>query len=107
MKPKREINVFIASPGDVQEERAIVREVCASLNRRPTIGDNFGILFTPVGWEDAFPSAGRPQEIINRLVKECDVFVCIFHKRFGTPTGKQDQAPYQGQERYLHGIQRE
>jgi formylglycine-generating enzyme required for sulfatase activity len=89
VKAKREINVFIASPGDVQEERAIVREVCASLNRRPTIGDNFGILFRPVGGENAFPSAGRPQEIINRLVEECDVFVCILHKRFGTPSGKE------------------
>ncbi len=40
------------------------------------------------GWEDVIPSAGRPQEIINTLVEKCDIFICMFHKRFGSPSGK-------------------
>jgi len=43
-----------------------------------------------VGWEDALPGAGRPQDIINHLVDGCDIFVCIFHKRFGSPTGEEE-----------------
>ena len=89
MKHKKEINIFIASPGDVKEERGIVREICDELNRS-TLLKPFGISFEATGWEDAFPSPGRPQEVINKLVDECDIFVCIFHKRYGTPTGEEE-----------------
>jgi len=88
MRDKKEINVFIASPGDVTEERNIVRTVCEGLNKSALLKP-YGILFQATGWEDVFPSPGRPQEIINRLVAECDIFVSIFHKRFGSPTGRE------------------
>jgi energy-coupling factor transporter ATP-binding protein EcfA2 len=88
MKDKKEISVFIASPGDVTAERTVVREICEDLNKSALLKP-YGISFQAIGWEDAFPSPGRPQEIINRLVEECDIFVCIFHKRFGSPTGKE------------------
>ncbi len=87
MTYKKEINVFIASPGDVKEERKIVRDVCEGLNKS-TLLKPYGIYFQTTGWEDAFPSPGRPQQIINKLMDGCDIFVCIFHKRFGTHTGK-------------------
>ena len=89
MKDKKEITVFIASPGDVAEERNIVRSVCEGLNKSALLKP-YNLLLQATGWEDAFPSPGRPQEIINRLVKECDLFICIFHKRFGSPTGKEE-----------------
>ncbi len=89
MKKIHLLNVFIASPGDVPEERNIVREICDALNKSP-LCQRFSLAFRVLGWEDAFPSAGRPQEIINKLVKECDIFVCIFNKRIGTPSGKED-----------------
>ncbi len=88
MKDKKEISVFIASPGDVTAERTVVREICEDLNKSALLKP-YGISFQAIGWEDAFPSPGRPQELINRLVEECDIFVCIFHKRFGSPTGKE------------------
>ena len=93
MAYKKEIKVFIASPGDVPEERDIVRDVCDELNRS-TLLKPFGISFEAIGWEDAFPSPGRPQEIINRLVDVCELFVCIFHRRFGTPTGKEGSGTF-------------
>ncbi len=89
MKDLKEINLFIASPGDVKEERKIVRNVCEELNKS-TLLRPYGICFHAIGWEEVIPSAGRPQEIINKLVDECDFFVCIFHKRFGSPTGKEE-----------------
>ncbi len=83
----KEINVFIASPGDVKEEREIIRETCEELNKS-TLLKPFSIYFQATGWEDAFPSPGRPQQIINKLLDGCNIFVCIFHKRFGIHTGK-------------------
>ena len=89
MRYKREVTVFIASAGDVAEERAIVRAVCDTLNRRELVG-SYGMTFKAVGWEDVMPSPGRPQETINRRVEDCDVFVCVFNKRFGSFTGKEE-----------------
>jgi len=80
------ISVFIASPSDVEEERKIVRRVCENLNKDPLVKEK-RIRLEPVGWEDVVPSAGRPQDTINLLQKDCDIFVCILHKKYGTPTG--------------------
>ena len=96
LRPKRDImadslkrfKVFIASPRDVLEERQIVREVCEELNRDPLFNKDSYLLAR--GWEDVFPQAGRPQAIINKLVRDCDLFVCVMHKRFGTPTKKAE-----------------
>ncbi len=87
MKSIQQYQVFIASPGDVQPEREIVREVCAQLNCDPLCAGS-GASFSATGWEDSLPAGGEPQLLINHLAKACDIFVCIFHKRFGTPTGR-------------------
>ncbi len=89
MRAVSELSVFIASPSDVAEERGIVREECERLNRDPLIRGR-GLSFRAVGWEDAFPAPGRPQDIVNRLAAECDIFFCLFHRRFGSVTGKAD-----------------
>ena len=94
MKIIKQYNVFIASPGDVQEERRVVREVCRQMNDDELVR-SYRISLRTVGWEDAFPAAGRAQEIINRLVDDCDIFVCLFHKRFGTPSGKADSGTFE------------
>lgn len=89
MKNLSQLSVFIASPGDVEEEREIVREVCEELSKN-ALCRMHSLRFHAVGWEDAIPAAGQTQEIINKLVEECDIFVCLFHKRFGSPSGKED-----------------
>ena len=38
-------------------------------------------------WEQELPSAGRPQDLINRMVDECDLFVGLLYEQWGTPTG--------------------
>jgi hypothetical protein len=89
MRQFKEYQVFIASPGDLDQERDIVRNVCDQLNGDILVRSH-RITFNAVGWQDVIPDAGRPQEIINRLVKDCDIFVCLFHKRLGTPSGKEE-----------------
>lgn len=88
------LNLFIASPYDVSAERAVVREICESLCKDEIIKGH-GLMIEAVGWEEIYPQPGRPQEIINRLVVDCDIFVCIFYRRFGTPTGVADSGTHE------------
>jgi hypothetical protein len=79
--------VMIASPGDVQRERDIVREVLNEWNS--VNGVRRKMLLLPVGWEtDVAPEMGdQPQNIINkRILKDADLLVGIFWTRLGTPT---------------------
>ena len=85
------IPVMIASPGDVSEEREIVREVIHDWNDVNAAASK--VVLTPVGWEThSSPELGvRPQELINsRLLKNCDLLIGVFWTRLGTPTGKAE-----------------
>ncbi|HBH60887.1 MAG TPA: hypothetical protein DDX85_03925 [Nitrospiraceae bacterium] len=83
MDTNRILKVFIASPGDIIVERKIVREVCLGLNESELLRHLSVSLHTAM-WGDVFPSAEDPQAMINRLVDECDILVCIFYKRVDT-----------------------
>ncbi|MFI5399238.1 MAG: SUMF1/EgtB/PvdO family nonheme iron enzyme [Candidatus Binatia bacterium] len=81
----RKFRIFVASPGDVARERQVAREVILSLSGR--LGSHGGFVLDPVGWEThASVDAGRPQSLINPLVRESDVFVGVLWSRFGTQT---------------------
>lgn len=79
---------MIASPGDVAEERKVIREVIHEWN---DINANFSkVVLSPIGWEThSSPELGaRPQEFINkRILKDCDLLVGVFWTRIGSPTG--------------------
>jgi len=78
MSVKRTIRVFFASPGDVEEERRMFPEVMETLSNRS------GYRFQPLGFENALASTKqRPQDIINGLVDQCDIFLAVFHRRWG------------------------
>jgi hypothetical protein len=79
--------VMIASPGDVQRERDIVRDVVNEWNS--VNGARRNMMLLAVGWEtDVAPEMGdEPQTIINkRIVKDADLLIGIFWTRLGTPT---------------------
>lgn len=83
------IPVMIASPGDVTEERDIIRSVIHDWNDVNAASSK--VILVPVGWEThSSPELGdRPQELINtRLLKDCDLLIGVFWTRLGTPTGK-------------------
>jgi len=52
-----------------------------------------------IGWEHVPPEFGRPQAIINPRVDECDIFVGILNRRWGTPTGVAESGFYEEYER--------
>jgi Domain of unknown function (DUF4062) len=79
------LTVFIGSPGDLEKERAIAREITDDVNK---VLREIGWETELRGWEDTLPGHGRPQEIINADVRDCQLFLGLLHTRWGTPTGR-------------------
>jgi hypothetical protein len=81
-----EIRVFVASPGDVGEERAKLREIIEEVNRGMAAVHK--IVLRLVTWQsDSFPDIGEDaQDVINRQIGEFDILLGIMWKRIGTPT---------------------
>ena len=83
------INVVIASPSDVAQERQAARDVVHEWN--DTNAQEQRVVLLPMGWEShSSPRMGdRPQAIINtQLLNQCDLLVAIFWTRLGTATGE-------------------
>ncbi|RIJ90179.1 MAG: hypothetical protein DCC43_14990, partial [Candidatus Brocadia sp.] len=92
-KNLKKINVFISSPGDVQEERQIAIEVLNRLNNMSHIQNRY--VLKPLAYEDIVPATvGKtPQGIVDRYMMEAgksDIFVCILCKRMGTPVTHEE-----------------
>ncbi len=77
------VRVFLASPGDLPEERMAAKNVADEINE--TFANNLGYHVELVGWEDTVSVYGRPQEIINADLDQCELFIGIMWKRWGTP----------------------
>lgn len=85
------IPVMIASPGDVSEERNLIRDILHEWNDIHSISMNYVLL--PVGWEThSSPDlGGRAQSLINtNVLSKCDLLVGVFWTRIGTPTGEAE-----------------
>jgi hypothetical protein len=80
------LQVFIASPGDVQAERDAVEAVVTELNR--SVAPARGLTLQTVRWElDVRPGVGADaQDVVNRQIGPRDVFVGILWSRLGTRT---------------------
>lgn len=87
----KKISVFIASPGDLLEERKEIRSVIEVLNS--SFSERENVKFEAEGWEDCFSSTGvRNQSIINTKIDSCDVFILIMNRRWGQDA--PDSKPY-------------
>src|SRR5262245_399545 len=90
----RTYHVFIASPGDVNDERQAVRHYFAEYNR--TFAESRGFRFEVVDWENySDAGAGRPQELITSQILEryrssLALVVGIMAQRFGSPSGTHE-----------------
>jgi MoaA/NifB/PqqE/SkfB family radical SAM enzyme/tetratricopeptide (TPR) repeat protein len=87
-KDTKTLHIVIASPSDVQAEREIVPAVVDEVNAG--VADERDLVLKVTRWErDAFPGFHRegPQALIDSILRipECDIFLGIFWKRFGTP----------------------
>ena len=83
----RVLQILIASPGDVSDERKLLSEVISEWNY--VNARDRRIVLLPLRWEThASPELGAaPQAVINRqVVDSCDMAVGVFWTRLGTPT---------------------
>lgn len=80
------LNVFLASPGDLEEERKIVKEVVDRINT--IVGRRVDWHIELLWWEDTLPGFSRPQARINKEVDACDLFLGMLWQRWGEPTGE-------------------
>jgi nucleoside 2-deoxyribosyltransferase len=87
----RVLQILIASPGDVQEERKIISEVIYEWNYVNSLEKS--VVLLPLRWEThASPEMGSPpQAVINRqVVDNCDMAIAVFWQRLGTPTSEAE-----------------
>lgn len=94
--------VFIASPGDVPKERAIVRSTVVDWNSVNAASKK--LFLDPIGWEThAVPTMGdRPQAIINKqILRDADLLIGVFWTRLGTATGEHASGTIEEIEEHL------
>jgi hypothetical protein len=80
-------NIFISSPGGLEEERRSSERVISSINK--TIKETLKISLDALMWEKLSPvtpdlSTEKIQDRINKEVTRSDFFILILHKRYGT-----------------------
>jgi tetratricopeptide (TPR) repeat protein len=97
MTSKRQIRVFIASPGDLPVERKAFREQVDYLNIG--FGDGADVEFIPLGWEDTLATTGRrSQSVINQEIDGCDVFILTMHRHWGQEAPDSEYSSYTEEE---------
>ena len=86
-KPYTKLRVLVASPGDVQTERARLASVVESLNRG--LADHVGVVIELKEWSQVVPDMGRAQQVIFEQLKptQWDVFIGILWLRYGSKSG--------------------
>jgi len=84
------LRIFVASPGDVKEERERLARVVDHL--RTHVAAPYGLDLELVRWETHVrPGAGTDgQAVINPQIGTYDLFIGILWNRFGTPTHRAE-----------------
>lgn len=79
------LRVFLASPGDLDDERSSVRACVDEHNARRRGMDSAA--FEVVEWDRMRGTARRPQEAINELIAESHFMVVLFKSAWGSAPG--------------------
>lgn len=79
------LRIFLASPGDLEDEREVVRICVEEHNARRRAHSN--VTYEVVGWERQRGTARRPQEAINELIAESHFMIVLFKKSWGSEPG--------------------
>ena len=101
---RKVLRIFLASPGDLQDERRIIGKVVDEFN--DSWADTLGYQIELMGWEDTIASYGRPQHIINQEVDRCDLFIGMIWRRWGTPPDSEGRFTSGFEEEFQRAIDR-
>ncbi|MFV1594049.1 DUF4062 domain-containing protein [Phaeobacter sp. JH20_36] len=99
------IKVFLGSPGDLEEERRAAKGIVDEENANHA--NELGYHIDLVGWEDTVSQRRRAQDAINVDLDQCEYFVGLMWKKWGTPPGP-DGHPYSSgfEEEYRRSVDR-
>lgn len=95
------LNVLIASPSDVSDERDVVEKALHEWNAAH--GSRSQIMLHPIRWEShSYPASGdRPQGLLNKQIVDMGhILIGIFGNRVGTPTGEAQSGTIEEIERF-------
>jgi tetratricopeptide (TPR) repeat protein len=83
----KKLQVFIASPSDVADEKERLIAVIEQLNHG--LADYLGIVLEAKEWSQVFPAMGRGQQVIfdQIPVQHWDIMIGIMWLRYGTAAG--------------------
>ena len=106
----RFVRVFLSSPGDVADERALALKVIEQLPYDPLLRGR--VMIEVVAWDKeggGTPMLAQltPQEAINQGLpkpSECDIFVMLFWVRMGTPLPHPEYQKTDGSQ-YMSGTE--
>jgi hypothetical protein len=87
---RKVLKIFLASPGDLTDERRGAKAAVDEINGM--FANAVGYHVELVGWEDTISAFGRPQAIINAELDQCEFFVGLMWKRWGT--SPDNSGPY-------------
>ena len=79
------LRIFLASPGDLENERTAVRLCVEEHNARRRQSSN--VTYEVVGWDRVRGTARRPQEAINELIAESHFLIALFKRSWGSEPG--------------------
>ena len=105
----RHLRVFVSSPGDVTDERALARQVIEDLPYDPWFRGwvtSEVVAWDKPGFSTPMLAGMTPQEAINLGLprpRECDLVVVILWSRMGTPLPDAYRKP--NGERYMSGTE--
>lgn len=101
---RKVIRVFLASPGDLDNERQLARILVDQHN--DAYAEALGYYIELIGWEDTVSVFGRPQEIINKELESCELFIGMLWKKWGTPPDNENKYTSGFEEEYSISFKR-
>jgi tetratricopeptide (TPR) repeat protein len=95
--------IFLAAPGDLATERQTIRQTIAAYNDQ--YSPTKSVAFLARGSEHAKRGLGRPQELINEELNECDYMMVVLGERWGSSSGA-DEYSSGTEEEFFRAIER-
>ena len=95
------IRIFLASPGDVSSERALIETIVDNWNKRWLRSKN--VIFDLLRWETGIvPDFGDDvQDVVNKQTDEFDILIAVFWTKVGTETSRSISGSVEEYERAL------
>ena len=88
------IKIFLASSEELKDERSTMADLILHLNK---LFKGRGLEFELEKWEylDASMTGKRKQDEYNEVLKQCDICMVLFWRKFGSYTGEELDQAYQ------------